>query len=253
MPEKWYPSSTTAHDLIRRLLPEMWSKVTIIKRALHPAQLTSDLSEMSRSRTQETQRSFLMGVASLKTEIGGYYVQRISLSFKDWRLAASCCFDFLSRTPPWNDQMTSASTSRSVLGFIQVRGHQGESMDSGPSSQGDLANSIISGFMFSGETGPSWPLAQGSGWSTITIWKRGSHGGCWDQSWPWENAASQMPFFSQGSEFYRALVPFLLCTEPFFFFYMKWFLLTSHTIQVRVPLKVLYSGVRDESFYSRQK
>lgn len=137
-------------------------------------------------------------------------------------LAASCCFDFFSRTPPWNDQMTSASTSHSILGFIQVRGHKGVSMGSGPSSQGDLANSIISGFMFSGETGESWPLAQGSGWSTITIWKPGTHGGCWDQSWPWENAASQMPFFSQGSEFYRALVFFLLCTEPFFFFFFTW-------------------------------
>lgn len=225
MPEKWYPSPTTAHDLIRRLLPEMWSKVTIIKRALHPAQLTSDLSEMSRSRTQETQRSFLTGVAFLKTEIGGYYVWRISLSFKDWRFSwlwPRLAFDFFSRTPPWNDQMTSARTSRSILVFVQVRGHTGVSMGSGSSSQGDLANSIIWGFMFSGETGQSWPLAQGSGWSTITIWKPGTHGGCWDQSWPWENAASQMPFFSQGSEFYWALVPFLLCTEPFFFFFFTW-------------------------------
>lgn len=154
MPEKWYLSPTTAHDLIRCLLPEMWSKVTIIKRALHPDQLTSDLSEMSRCRTQETQRSFLMGAAFLKTEIGGYYVRRISFIFQGLEifltLVTSCCFDFFSRTPPWNDQMTSACTSRSILGFIQVRGHKGVSMDSGPSSQGHLATSIISGFMFSG-------------------------------------------------------------------------------------------------------
>lgn len=48
MPQKQYLSPIAAHDLIRPLLPERWAKVTIMKRAINPAQLTSDLSEMSR-------------------------------------------------------------------------------------------------------------------------------------------------------------------------------------------------------------
>lgn len=48
MPQKQYLSPTAAHDLIRPLLPERWSEVTIMKRTINPAQLISDLSEMSR-------------------------------------------------------------------------------------------------------------------------------------------------------------------------------------------------------------
>lgn len=226
MPEKWYPSPTRAHDLIRRLLPEMWSKVTIIKRALHPAQLTSDLSEMSRSRTQETQRSFLTGVAFLKTEIGGYYVQRISLSFKDWRFSwlwpHLCCFDFFSRTPPWNDQMTSASTSRSILGFTQVRGHKGVSMGSGPSSQGDLATSKISGFVFSGG---NWSVLV----SCLRVWLVHNHH---LETWhPWgllrpvvtlRKCSKSNAILLPGVCVLLGTGPFFITYRAIFFFFFTW-------------------------------
>lgn len=98
----------------------------------------------------KTQRSLRTSVAFLKSEIGGYCVLRISLSFKDWRFSWLWpYFDFF-KTPPWNDQVKSASTSHSILGFIQIRGLQGVSMDSGPIPQGDRASGILSGFMFSG-------------------------------------------------------------------------------------------------------
>lgn len=85
MPEKRDPSPTAAHDLIRHLLPERWSKVTMIKRTINPAQLTSDLSEMSRLQNpRDTQRSFLTNADFLKIQIDCCYVPRIPFYFEDW-------------------------------------------------------------------------------------------------------------------------------------------------------------------------
>lgn len=98
------PPCPAACDLIRHLLPEIWLKVTIIKRTINPAQLTSALSEILRLQNlRETQRSFLTNVSFLKIQIGGYCVLRIVFIFQGLAiflsLVRSDCLDFFNRTP----------------------------------------------------------------------------------------------------------------------------------------------------------
>lgn len=172
---------------------------------------------------QETQISFLTNVAFLKIQIEGYYVLRVSLSFKDWLFS-------------WFDQVT-------LLWFLQKKSsqkwpneicvyksqHFGVHFGWGDTQRlprmlgQDLT--VISGFMFSG------------GSCSVLAFLKGMAG----SESPSGNLAP-MGDAKTSHDLEKMQVkchPSLGVQSPtehwsLFIFKMKWFPLTLHTIQVRV-------------------